>query len=536
MLQFSAKPARTAFSTSLKSQALRSSLLPILSVRRYANMSLEQEITLPNGIKYVQPTGLFINNEFVKPHQGKAFEVVSPSSEEVITSVYESREDDVDEAVHYAQSAFNSDWNRADPAQRGRALYKLADLIEENAETIAGIESLDNGKSLGNARGDVALGINVLRSAAGFTDKLFGTIIETGNDHFNYTLREPLGVCGQIIPWNFPFLMFMWKIAPALATGNTVVLKSSETTPLSALYACGLVKQHKIFPPGVLNVLSGFGKITGNALTEHPGISKIAFTGSTATGKSIMKKCAESNLKKITLELGGKSPHIIFNDANVDVAVQSIVNGIFYNSGEVCSAGSRLYVQDDIYDTFVDKFVKYTEDNVKVGDPFAPSTVQGAQNSLNQLNKILQYIKTGSQEGAKLLTGGERLSEKGFFVKPTIFGDVTENMRIVKEEIFGPVLTVSRFKTTEDVIKLANDSEYGLAAGIQTTNHDRAIHVARELKAGTIWVNTYNDFHSMVPFGGYKQSGIGREMGQEVLSNYTQTKAIRAGIYLNSFK
>lgn len=499
--------------------------------RLYSNLPLEVPITLPNGIKYTQPTGLFINNEFVPSSQGKTFEVLSPSTEEVIASVYESRAEDVDIAVKHAQKAFeDSAWTKADPSQRGAALYKLADLIEANAETIASIEANDNGKSIGNAQGDVQLTIGVLRSTAGFADKLSGSVVETGDSHFNFTRKEPLGVCGQIIPWNFPLLMFTWKIAPALVTGNCVVLKSSETTPLSALYVCNLIKEANLFPPGVLNVVSGFGKYTGNAISEHPGIKKIAFTGSTATGKSIMKKCAETNLKKVTLELGGKSPHIIFDDADVDTALKSVVTGIFFNSGEVCCAGSRLYVQEGIYDAFVKKFVEVANTEIKVGDPFLPDTIQGAQNSVNQLDKILKYIQIGTEEGATVLAGGEKLPGKGYFIKPTIFGDVKENMRIVKEEIFGPVITISKFKTTDDVVEMANDTEYGLASGIQTTNVNRAIDVARRLKAGTVWINTFNDFHPMVPFGGYNQSGMGREMGEEVLQNYTQLKSVRMGI------
>ncbi|CAK7892298.1 potassium-activated aldehyde dehydrogenase, mitochondrial [[Candida] anglica] len=501
------------------------------SVRHYSDLPLSIPVTFPNGESYQQPTGLFINNEFVASRERKTFEVFSPSTEDVIAEVYESREQDVNLAVEAAEKAFEeSGWSTDDPARRGAALYKLAEAMEEHADTIAAIETLDNGKSISNSKGDVALSIGVLRSTAGFADKLTGQVIETGEDHFTFTRKEPLGVCGQIIPWNFPLLMFTWKIAPALVTGNTVVMKTSETTPLSALYVCNLIRERNIFPPGVLNVLSGFGKITGNALTEHPTIKKIAFTGSTATGKAIMKRCAESNLKKVTLELGGKSPHIVFDDANVEVALKAIVSGIYYNSGEVCCAGSRLYVQEGIYDEFVAKFVEYSEKHVKVGDPFDPETVQGAQNSINQLDKILKYIKIGEDEGASLLCGGERLPEKGYFIKPTIFGEVKENMRIVREEIFGPVITVSKFSTVDEVVKMANNSDYGLAAGIQSTDVNKIINVSRRLRAGTVWVNTYNDFHPMVPFGGYNQSGMGREMGEEVLHNYTQVKSVRMGI------
>ncbi|ODV96363.1 hypothetical protein PACTADRAFT_67808 [Pachysolen tannophilus NRRL Y-2460] len=513
----------TTIRTTIGSQQL---ITKSLLARFYSSqIPLKVPVTLPNGIKYEQPTGLFINNEFVASKQGKTFEVLNPSTEDVICDVYESREEDVDLAVDAASKAFNSEWSSQDPAIRGEYLLKLADLIEEHSEVLAGIEALDNGKALISARGDVALVAKYLRSCGGWADKIFGSLIETGDSHFNYARREPLGVCGQIIPWNFPLLMWSWKVGPALATGNTVVLKSAESTPLSALYASQLVKEAG-FPAGVVNTLSGFGKITGNAIAAHPKIKKVAFTGSTATGKHIMKTAAESNLKKVTLELGGKSPNIVFEDADINKAVANIILGIYYNSGEVCCAGSRVYVQESIYDE-VAKAFKAAAEAVKVGDPFENGVFQGPQTSQNQLNKILDYINIGTQEGATLISGGKRKGNKGYFVEPTIFGDVSEDMRIVKEEIFGPVVTMSKFKDVDEVIKLGNDTEYGLAAGIHTTNLNTAIKVAHSLKAGTVWINTYNDFHQMVPFGGFGQSGIGREMGKEALDNYTQVKAVR---------
>lgn len=498
--------------------------------RMYSTLPLSVPITLPNGTTYDQPTGLFINNKFVAPAQNKTFEVISPSTEEVISHVYEAREEDVDTAVAAAQAAFDGGWSGADPAVRAAALNKIADLVEEHAETFAHIEALDNGKSLQNARGDVAFSASCFRSAASYADKLNGTIIETGDSHFSYTRKEPLGVCGQIIPWNFPLLMFTWKVSPALATNNTIVLKTSETTPLSALYFCKLIQENNILPPGVLNVINGFGKITGNAMLDHPQIKKIAFTGSTATGKHIMSRCA-STLKKITLELGGKSPHIIFADADMDVAIKNVITGIFFNSGEVCCAGSRVYVQESIYDEFVKKFVAAAR-AVKVGNPFDEEVMQGAQNSLNQFTKIMNYIESGKKEGATLLSGGERAHEKGFFIQPTIFGDVSEDMKIVKEEIFGPVITVHKFKDADEVVKLANNTDYGLAAGIQSSNTNTCIDVARRIRAGTVWINTYNDFHQSVPFGGFGVSGMGREMGAEVFNNYLQVKAVRQAIHV----
>lgn len=496
-----------------------------ITLRYYSQLPLSIPIKLPNGIEYEQPTGLFINNKFVPSKQGKTFEVISPSTEEEICHIYEGREEDVNLAVEAADKAFkNGSWSTVDPLVRANALNKLADLIEKDKETIASIESLDNGKAITSARGDISLVVNYLRSSAGYADKIDGRLINTGSTHFSYTRREPLGVCGQIIPWNFPLLMWAWKIAPALVTGNTVVLKTAESTPLSALYVSQYIPKAGI-PPGVVNIVSGFGKIVGEAITTHPKIKKVAFTGSTATGRHIYQN-AGVNLKKVTLELGGKSPNIIFADANLKEAVKNVILGIYFNSGEVCCAGSRVYVEESIYDKAVEE-IKAASEAVKVGDPFDESTFQGAQTSQNQLDKILKYVEIGRKEGATLVTGGERLGDKGYFIKPTIFSDVEENMRIVKEEIFGPVVTITKFKDVEDLVEKANDSEYGLAAGIHTSNINNAINVSNRLNAGTVWINTFNDFHHSVPFGGFNASGIGREMGSEALDNYTQVKAVR---------
>lgn len=499
-----------------------------MSQRMYSSLPLSVNVQLPNGKLYEQPTGLFINGEFVYPKQKKTFEVVSPSTEDEITHVYEALEEDVDTAVDAALKAFNSEWSTSDPQVRAKVLLKLADLVEAHADTLALIEALDNGKSLMCSRGDVALTAAYFRSCGGWSDKITGKIIETGNTHFNYTRREPIGVCGQIIPWNFPLLMAAWKLGPVLATGCTTVLKTAESTPLSALYLATLFKDAGV-PAGVINIISGFGKTTGNAIATHPKIKKIAFTGSTATGRHIMKAAADSNLKKVTLELGGKSPNIVFNDADVEATVKHLVTGIFYNTGEVCCAGSRIYIQEGVYDEVLAAFKKAAE-SVKIGNPFDESVFMGAQASTMQLDKILKYIEIGKNEGARVITGGERLGDKGYFVKPTIFADVKEDMQIVKDEIFGPVVTISKFKDVEEVVALANDSEYGLAAGIHTENINTAINVANRLLSGTVWVNTYNDFNPMVPFGGYSQSGIGREMGEEALDNYTQVKAVRIGL------
>lgn len=487
---------------------------------------LSVSIKLRNGITYDQPTGLFIDGEFVSSVSGKTFPVIDPSTEDVITEVYEGFSEDVDAAVAAAGKAFaESDWATCDPAVRGKLLYKLLDLIERDKELLAGIESLDNGKAIQLARGDIELVANYIRLTAGWCDKLYGDLVETGSTHFTYTRREPLGVCGQIIPWNFPALMMAWKIAPALATGNTCVLKTAETTPLLALYIAKLTVEAG-FPKGVLNVISGFGPTAGAALTLHPKVKKIAFTGSTATGRVIMRNAAELNLKKVTLELGGKSPNIVFDDADIERAVKNISFGIFYNSGEVCCAGSRVYVQEGVYDRVLEEFKKDAS-AVKVGDPFDEEVFQGAQTSQMQVDKILDYVKLGQEEGAKLVTGGERIPRKGYFIKPTIFADVKESMRIVKEEIFGPVVTITKFKTVDEVIQMANDSEYGLAAGVHTEDVNKAVDVLNRLQSGTVWVNTYNAFHPTVPFGGFNQSGIGKEMGKEALDGYTQVKAVR---------
>ncbi|GMG22002.1 unnamed protein product [Ambrosiozyma monospora] len=498
------------------------------AMRCYSTYPLSKTITLPTGKTYEQPTGLFINNEFVASNQHKTFEVINPSTEEEICHVYEARQDDVELAVQAADAAFKTEWSHGDPAIRARALNNLADLLEAHKETLAAIETLDNGKALQLAQGDVALVINYIRSCAGWADKVNGTLVDTGSNYLNYIKREPLGVCGQIIPWNFPLLMWSWKIGPALAAGNTVVLKTAESTPLSALYAANLVKEAGV-PKGVVNIVSGFGKITGEAIATHPKIKKIAFTGSTGTGRHIMKAAAESNLKKVTLELGGKSPNIIFDDANIKKAVKNLVLGIFYNSGEVCCAGSRVYVQAGVYDEVLEEFKKAAE-TLKIGNPFDLETFQGSQTSQQQLDKILGYVETGKKEGATLITGGERAGDKGFFVKPTIFADVNDDMKIVKEEIFGPFAVISKFKTADEVIESANNSNFGLAAGIHTESLNTANYVANKLEAGTIWVNTYNDFHQSVPFGGYKESGMGREMGQQALDNYTQWKAVRIAL------
>jgi aldehyde dehydrogenase (NAD+) len=387
-------------------------------------------------------------------------------------------------------------------------LIKLADLFDEHIDTLAAIEALDNGKALSTAKGDVAASSGCLRYYGGWADKIHGKTIDTDPDTFNYTRHEPIGVCGQIIPWNFPLLMFAWKIGPALAAGNTVVLKSAEQTPLSALYACSLCEKAGI-PAGVVNVISGFGKVAGAAIASHMDIDKVAFTGSTLVGRNILQAAAKSNLKKVTLELGGKSPNIVFDDANIDDAISWVNFGIFFNHGQNCCAGSRIYVQSGIYEKFIEAFKARAAENV-VGDPFAEQTFQGPQISKVQYDRIMSYIQSGKEAGAKLETGGGRHGSEGFFIQPTIFSDVLDDMKIVQEEIFGPVCTISKFETEEEVIKRGNDTIYGLAAAVHTTDLNTAIRVSNKLKAGTVWVNNYNMTSYQMPFGGFKQSGVGR--------------------------
>jgi aldehyde dehydrogenase (NAD+) len=478
----------------------------------------------PHSGEYEQPTGLFINNEFVKAVDGKTFEVINPTDESVICSVHEATEKDVDIAVAAARKAFEGDWRKVTPEQRGKLLVNLANLFEKNLDLLASVEALDNGKAINMAKGDVGACIGCLRYYGGWADKIEGKVIDTTPDTFNYTKKEPIGVCGQIIPWNFPLLMWVWKIGPAIAAGNTVVIKTAEQTPLSGLVAARLVKEAG-FPPGVINVLSGFGKVAGAAISSHMDVDKVAFTGSTVVGRQIMKAAAGSNLKKVTLELGGKSPNIVFEDADIDNAISWVNFGIFFNHGQCCCAGSRVYVQESIYDKFIERFKERAQKNV-VGDPFNADTFQGPQVSQVQFDRIMSYIEHGKQAGAKVEIGGNRKGDKGYFIEPTIFSNVTEDMKIVQEEIFGPVCSISKFKTKEEAIKLGNTTTYGLAAAVHTSNLNTAIEVSNALRAGTVWVNTYNTLHHQLPFGGYKESGIGRELGEAALDNYTQTKTV----------
>ncbi|KAF1802660.1 aldehyde dehydrogenase domain-containing protein [Mucor lusitanicus] len=482
--------------------------------------------TTPKGYELKLQTGLFINNEFVKGSD--TIETINPATGKVIANVQAADKKDVDAAVQAASDAFHGPWSKMTPSERAALMFKLADLIDRDNEELSQIETLDNGKGITFSRlFDVKQIAITLRYFAGYADKVHGKVIDT-EGALSYTRHEPIGVCGAIIPWNFPLMMLGWKLGPALATGNTVVVKTSEMTPLSALKVCELVIEAG-FPPGVINIITGYGAVAGDALARHVKVSKIAFTGSTAVGRRIMQAASESNLKKVTLELGGKSPNIIFDDADLDQAVRWAHKGIFFNHGQCCCAGSRIYVQESIHDKFLEKFKEYTS-QTKLGNPHDDDTFQGPQVSQTQFDRIMSYIESGKEQGATCYMGGKRWGDEGYFIEPTVFTDVKEDMTIVREEIFGPVVTVSKFKDVDDVLKMALDTEYGLAAAVFTKDTARAIDVSNRLQAGTVWVNCYNELDYNTPFGGFRQSGIGRENGEYALDNYIQVKTVKINV------
>jgi aldehyde dehydrogenase (NAD+) len=470
---------------------------------------------------------LFINNEWRPSSSGKTMPVVNPATEEVIAEVPSADKADVDLAVAAARAALAGPWSQLSARERGRLVRKLGERLMERADDVARLETLHNGKPISESRHiEIPAAAECFEYYGGWSDKVMGETIPVKGNYLTYTLREPVGLVAAIVPWNFPLLLAAWKVAPALACGNVVILKPASQTPLTAL-ALGEIAQEVGFPPGVLNVITGAGSIVGQALVEHPGIDKIAFTGDTSTGRSIMRGAAET-LKKITLELGGKSPNIVLADADMDAAIRGATIGIFYGKGEVCAAGSRLLVDRAIKDEFLDKLAARVKKMVP-GDPLDPKTRYGAISSRKQLDTVLRYIDAGKTEGATLLTGGARAdigTGKGYFVQPTVFTDVNPSMTISREEIFGPVLAAIDFADLDEAIATANDTPYGLAAGVWTRDIKKAHYVARRLQAGTVWVNTYNVYDTAAPFGGYKQSGFGRDMSAHALEHYTQVKSV----------
>jgi aldehyde dehydrogenase (NAD+) len=470
---------------------------------------------------------LFIDNEWRPASGGRTMEVINPATEEVIATVASADASDVDAAVAAARAALTGPWGKMSARDRGRLVRRLADRLLERADEVARLETLHNGKPMFESRQiEIPAAAECLEYYAGWADKVMGETIPVKGNYFTYTLREPLGVVAAIVPWNFPLLLATWKVAPALACGNTVILKPASQTPLTAL-ALGAIAGEVGLPPGVLNVITGPGSTVGQAIVEHPGIDKIAFTGDTSTGKAIMRSAAET-LKKITLELGGKSPNIVLPDADLDAALRGATTGIFYGKGEVCAAGSRLLVDRSIRSEFMDKLSARAKKMV-AGDPLDPRTRYGALASKKQLETVERYVAAGTREGAALVAGGQRTdigTGKGYFYQPTIFDNVTPAMTIAREEIFGPVLAVIEFADLDEAIARANDTQYGLAAAVWTRDIKKAHYVARRLQAGTVWVNTYNIYDTAAPFGGYKASGFGREMSAHAIEHYTQLKSV----------
>jgi betaine-aldehyde dehydrogenase len=472
---------------------------------------------------------LFIDGQWVDAESGKTFATPNPSTGETLAEVAEADKADVDKAVAAARRAFEGKWGRMSARDRGRLLYKLSQLIEAKSQELAALETADNGKPIKESMYiDLPGVVENFEYFAGWATKIEGETIPVPGQMFNYTLREPLGVCGQIIPWNFPLLMAAWKLAPALAAGNTVVLKPAEQTPVTAL-ELGKLFQEAGFPDGVVNIVPGYGETAGAALASHTGIDKIAFTGSTEVGKIIARTAAD-NLTKVSLELGGKAPNIVFADADIEQAVNGAMMGIFFNQGQVCCAGSRLFLDERVKDEFLERFKERAE-RVKVGDPMDKTTQMGPQVSAEQLARIRSYVDIARGEGATVFTGGgtpelEGNFKNGYFFQPTVFSEVQNSMRVAQEEIFGPVASAITFKDEKDLVRQANDTIYGLSAGIWTKDITRAHRFAKEIKAGTVWINTFNMMNAASPFGGYKQSGYGREMGKHALELYTHVKSV----------
>lgn len=476
-------------------------------------------------------TKLFINGEFVDSVSGRTFETIDPRTGEATARVAEGDKEDVDLAVKAAREAFdNGLWPRLPGPEKRRILMKFADLIDENIDDIAALDAINAGKLHGFTKAvDIPVATETLRYYAGAADKIHGETLKMSRELQGYTLREPIGVVGIIIPWNYPTNILFAKVSPALAAGCTVVIKPAEQTPLSALYYGHLAKKAGI-PDGAFNVVTGYGHTAGAAISSHMDIDKVAFTGSTEVGRLIMQAAASSNLKPVSLELGGKNPFLVFDDADVETAANLVLMGSLWNKGELCVASSRIFVQEGIYDEFANKLMEKTKAWV-VGDPFDPQTNQGPQIDKRQYEKILSYIEHGKKEGATLLTGGKPWGNKGYYIEPTVFSDVKDDMLIAKEEIFGPVISLMKFKTMEEAIKRANATKYGLAAGIVTNDLNIAHTVSRSIKAGVIWINCYVAFDNDCPYGGYKMSGFGRDFGMQALDQYLQVKSVVTPLY-----
>ncbi len=472
----------------------------------------------------IRLTKLFIENEWVEPVDGGTFATYSPATGDVLAEVAAGTAADIDRAVKAACRALEREpWRSMDAADRGLLLFKLADLVQQNSRELAALETLNSGKTINDSLSDMQAVANWFRYYGGWADKIEGRTVPVRGSFLSYSLRQPVGVIGQIIPWNFPLLMLAWKWGPALACGNTVVTKPAEQTPLTALRMAELAAEAG-FPPGVINIVNGFGEVAGAALSTHPDVDKIAFTGHVDTAKIIQRATADT-LKRTSYELGGKSPNVVFADADLDEAVAGSFHAIYFHGGQCCTAGSRLFVEGKIHDKFVDKLAAIVNER-RIGDPLDPETQQGPQVSQEQLDKIMGYVELGKRQGAQLVTGGNRVGDRGFFVEPTVFDGVKDDMAIAKDEIFGPVVSVLPFKNMDDVMDRANRTQYGLAAGIWTKDIDKAHLYAKHVKAGTVWVNCYHIVDTTTPFGGFKMSGHGRENGEAAIDLYTELKTV----------
>jgi len=477
----------------------------------------------------IHQTQCFIGGKWLPSSSGKTFPTINPATEEVICEVAEGDKEDVDLAVDAAREAFETGpWATMDARDRGQLMYRLADLLEEEAEDLAALETLDNGKPINDARSaDIPLVVDCIRYYAGWADKIQGATIPIRGDYFCYTRREPVGVVGQIIPWNFPALMAAWKWGPALAAGCTIVMKPAEQTPLTCLRMARLAQKAGI-PDGVINVIPGYGPTAGGAIVQHPGVDKIAFTGELSTAKLIQKQAAET-MKRMTFELGGKSPNVIFADADLDAAIQGAHFALYFNQGQCCCAGSRLFIEDKVYDEVVDRIADRNK-STKMGDPFDPDTQQGPQVDQAQFDKIMKYIDYGKKDGASCVSGGKRFGDRGYYIEPTLFTNVTDDMRIARDEIFGPVLSALKFNSDDELVRRANNTNFGLAAAVWTRDVAKAHRFAKQVRAGTIWVNCYDVFDAGAPFGGFKESGLGRELGEAGLAAYTETKTVTVAL------